>query len=119
MANITLTPSVLRALGEGVARLQDGDPDDCRKADEVIEALAAAGYVYGTYNFVSRDSVLVVSYACRQGADFGQLSASALALVCGQAEGVISLNGFDYRELGLLSEDQIARMAKVIRVEIG
>lgn len=116
MANITLTPSVLRALGEGVARLQDGDPDDCRKADEVIEALAAAGYVYGTYDFISRDSVLVVSYACRQGADFGQLSAEALARVCWIAG--FSPKGFDYKELSSISEEVLAKMAAVIRSEI-
>ena len=58
-----------------------------------------------------------VAYACRQGADFGKLSESALALICGMADGAIGLEGFDYYELDKISEDALARMAKAIETE--
>ena len=58
---LELTPATLRALGEGVQRLRDGDLDDCTKADEVVEAMRAMGYRLGGYEFVkcTRFTVLV------------------------------------------------------------
>ena len=48
---ITLTPAILRALGEGCSRLDDGDLSDCAKADEVRETLSRLGYKHAGYDF--------------------------------------------------------------------
>lgn len=61
MAHIELSKSVLRALGEGVAGLDDGDTKDNKAADEVRTELEKLGYVYTSYNFVSQASCDVVA----------------------------------------------------------
>ncbi len=119
MATIELTPEVLRTLGEGVARLEDGDTEDCSKALAVREEMGRQGYEYTSYDFMSKDRILVTSYTCTVGADFGKLSESALALVCGQVEGAVSLDGISYSQLKTLNEDTITRMARIIRTEVG
>jgi hypothetical protein len=114
VAHIELTKEVLRALGEGVDRLNDGDTNDRDAADAVDAMLDSLGYVREGCNYISKTSCTVVAYACRQGADFGKLSPAALALVCGQADGAIGLDGFDYAELPKLSESVLTRMANKI-----
>ena len=42
---IELTPAILKALGEGLARLHDGDESDLLAADEVERTLHALGLV--------------------------------------------------------------------------
>lgn len=44
--------TMLRALGQGVDRLHDGDPQDRRDADQVVSDLQVYGYIYeaGTFN---------------------------------------------------------------------
>ena len=61
---ITLTDSVLRALGEGVSHLNDGDESDGLLADEVIEVMRKLGYRLGGYEFYkqARFSVTVNGY---------------------------------------------------------
>jgi len=66
---IRLTPEALRALGEGVCRLRDGDFDDHQAADKVVEVMAGMGYVLTGYRFESRDRLLVVSHLHCNGAD--------------------------------------------------
>ena len=48
---IDLTPTILRALGEGVASLKKGDGRDLETAEKVIEDMGAKGYTYSFYSF--------------------------------------------------------------------
>jgi hypothetical protein len=59
---LALAPSLLRALGEGVARLNDGDPKDREHADNTVKYMALMGYVHSGYNFVSFEQILVTGH---------------------------------------------------------
>lgn len=48
---IPLTPAVLRALGEGCSRLDDGDLKDCAEAERVRAMLKQLGYKHASYDF--------------------------------------------------------------------
>jgi len=82
MSALELTPAALRALGEGVQRLRDGDLDDCAQADRVVESMKAMGYRLGGYTFIqqSRFELIVdgVVYATRDDeADLADLMETA------------------------------------------
>jgi len=51
---IRLDAPTRRALGEGVARLQDGDLTDGAAADAVIATMVRQGYVHSGYDFFER-----------------------------------------------------------------
>lgn len=55
MDTIALTPAVLRALGEGCSRLDDGDLEDGAAADQVRQLLAYIGYKHEAYDFHKPD----------------------------------------------------------------
>lgn len=87
MSIISLTPEILRALGEGVSRLRDGDLKDCLAADEIVEVMAWKGYVLTGQRFVLKDWLLVVSHLHYDGADRDVLTAGERKLAVRQADG--------------------------------
>lgn len=61
--------AMLRALGQGVDRLNDGDPRDRRDADEVVQTLAREGYVYDHRgHFIHQVEILVTGHMHENGA---------------------------------------------------
>ena len=56
---VILNKAMVRAIGQGVDRLMDGDPRDRAEAEEVIRTLEALGYAYGGGSFFHRDEILV------------------------------------------------------------
>jgi hypothetical protein len=68
---IPLTPAVLRVLGEGCSRLDDGDLSDRAKADAVRSALARLGFEHAGYDFhpteTNRDKTLRAIAAAEYG----------------------------------------------------
>ena len=64
---LILTPAVLRALGEGVSRLNDGDMSDGEAADTVVETMRGLGYRKSGYDFVKVERFLITCVGMDQG----------------------------------------------------
>jgi hypothetical protein len=64
----TYSKEMLRALGVGVDRLNDGDPKDREAADAVVAEMHQEGYLYEAGRFVSRNACLVNGHMCPDGA---------------------------------------------------
>jgi hypothetical protein len=74
MKSITLTEPFLRALGEGVQNLYNGDPSDRPRADEVVSTMKRAGFILVGRRFVSASQVIVRSHFHPDGEDYQHLT---------------------------------------------
>lgn len=110
-----LIKSVRRALGEGVSRLQDGDPTDNLAAREVIQQMRVLGYIYEGYDFISRHTIVVTSHLSPHGADKDDLTDDEKAQVLSVIDGTEFFKTVKDNRFGDLPDIVVQVMADEIR----
>jgi len=107
------TKAQLRALGEGVQGLRNGDIQDRQIADQTEDELRVAGYTLCGYNFVRTSQVLVTSHLHPDGAHKDVLDESDRKVL-------LSLPGVKQLDLFNLPEsvaDILGGMIRDMRIE--
>jgi len=87
MNSIELTPAILRALAEGIERLNDGDLGDISKAAEVQAVVEAKGYKLWGYDFISTERTQVNAHLLYNGFARDVLDAGEKSTVLALADG--------------------------------
>jgi len=72
--HVLLTPAVRAALGEGVLRLQDGDPVQRAQAEEIVTAMSAEDHVLVGGVFIPAEYLVVEAHIGFEGADRDHLT---------------------------------------------
>lgn len=109
------TKAQLRAMGEGVMRLRDGDLKDGLVADQVESELRTVGYTLAGYNFVRTTQILITSHLHPDGAHKDVLDETDRKVL-------MSLPGVKQLNLHNLPEgiaDILGNMIRDMRIEKG
>lgn len=119
MKTIKLSTDVLRALGEGVSRLRDGDEEDCQVADRIDQELRLKGYILSGYEYNERSWDIVVSHLSYNGEHQDVLTPNEKHRVRSFADGFGETNDpallRDWSHVRDSSQEAIVEMAQVIR----
>ena len=81
--HLLFTPAVRAALGEGILRLQDGDPTQRAQAEEIVTTMRAESYVLVGGIFIPAEYLVVEAHLGFEGADRERLSEEQRSVVLG------------------------------------